>query len=558
MGHFRFWPAIPLVSALLGLAACSGSSKLAVENAQPPSGAPTSTEAAICATAPRDPGRVTVHRLNRAEYNNTVRDLLSDTTAPARDFPDDDSGYGFDNIADVLSIGPLLLEKYQSAAEQLINAAWDRDIANGTTVVRICDPNADSSCARQVLTRFALRAWRRPAESDEIDRYLALVSTASGQQDPPDVGVKLALQAMLVSPHFLYRVELDTNPDSPTAHPLNERELASRLSYFLWSSMPDDELMARASDGTLHDPAVLEQQVRRMLRDPKAAALRQNFAGEWLYTRAVDGIQPNSSLFPTFDSALRGAMRQETEMFFQSLLDENRSVLDLLGADYTFLNDRLADHYGLPSVGGSTLRRVVTTGTNRGGILTQASFLTVTSQPNRTSPVKRGKFVLGQLLCTEPPPPPPNVPPLPEGSGQGTLRQRLEAHRSNPACASCHSLMDPIGFGLENFDGIGKWRDRDTDGSLIDATGVLPDNKTFNGAKELAAALKTDPRLPGCVVSKVFTYALGRGPTAADACAIEDITRAFESRGNRLADLFVVIATSAPFVQRRGEPGATP
>src|SRR5262249_147108 len=279
MGDPRLWPGLAL-SGLLGLAACSGSSNLAVENERPPSTEPTRTEAVICATAPRDPGRVTIHRLNRDEYNNTVRDLLGDTTGPARDFPDDDSGYGFDNIADVLSIGPLLLEKYLSAAEQLIGAAWDRDVANGTNVVRSCNPNADSSCARQLLTRFALRAWRRPATSEEMDRYLALASTASGQQDPPDVGVKLALQAMLVSPDFLDRVELDPNPDSPTPHTLTERELASRLSYFLWSSMPDDELAARAADGTLRDPSVLEQQVRRMLRDPKAAALRQNFAGE--------------------------------------------------------------------------------------------------------------------------------------------------------------------------------------------------------------------------------------------------------------------------------------
>jgi hypothetical protein len=252
-------------------------------------------------------------------------------------------------------------------------------------------------------------------------------------------------------------------------------------------------------------------------------------------------------------------MRQETEMFFQSLLDENRSVLDLLDADYTFLNDRLADHYGLPRVGSSTLRRASIAGTRRGGVLTAGSFLTVTSQPNRTSPVKRGKWVLGQLLCAEPPPPLPNIPPLPEGGSQsGSLRQRLEAHRSNPVCASCHSTMDPIGFGLENFDAIGRWRDRDTDGSLIDASGMLPGNKPFNGAKELAATLKTDPRLTGCIVRQLVTYALGRGETPADACALDDISRRFEAQGSRLPDLFPIIATSDVFTQRRGEPRVNP
>jgi hypothetical protein len=527
---------------------------LSVDNDRPPSDA-----LGLTCTGVRDPGRVTVHRLNRSEYNNTARDLLGDTTGPARDFPDDDSGYGFDNIADVLSIGPLLFEKYQGAAERLINAAWDRDIASRTTILRICDPNADPACARQVLARFARLAWRRPPTSEEIDRYLAFIAIASSEGDTREVGVKLALQAMMTSPHFIYRVEIDSDPQSLVAHPLSDYELAARLSYFLWSSMPDAELMARADDGSLHNPPILEQQVRRMLRDPKASALQQNFAGEWLYARAIDNIRPDARLFPTFDAALASAMREETEMFFQSLLTENRSVQDLLDADYTFLNDRLADHYGLPRVGSSTLRRVSTAGTRRGGVLSQAGFLSATSQPNRTSPVKRGKWVLAQLLCAEPPPPPPGIPPLPEGAGQtGTLRQRLEAHRSNPLCASCHSVMDPIGFGLENFDAIGSWRDRDTDGSTIDASGALPGGATFSGAKELAVVLKADPRLTSCVVRQLATYAIGRGPTPADACALQEMTRKFDATANRLPDLFAIIATSDVFTQRRGELRANP
>jgi len=538
------------IFGLVGVEACSGKSMLALEGDRP-SGADLSP---TC-TGVHDPGRVTVHRLNRSEYDNTARDLLGDTTSPARDFPGDDSGYGFDNIADVLSISPLLFEKYQAAAERLINAAWDRDIASGTTVVRSCDPNADAACSRQLLTRFARRAWRRPPTSGEIDRYLAFISISSQEGDASDVGVKLALQAMLTSPHYIYRIEIDSDPQSLAAHPLNDYELAARLSYFLWSSMPDGELAARADDGSLHNPSVLEQQVRRMLRDSKASALQQNFAGEWLYSRAVDNIHPDASLFPTFDAALASAMRQETEMFFQSLLTENRSVQDLLDADYTFLNDRLADHYGLPRVGSSTLRRVSTAGTRRGGILSQAGFLSATSQPNRTSPVKRGKWVLAQLLCAEPPPPPANIPPLPDGPGQtGTLRQRLEAHRSNPVCASCHSVMDPIGFGMENFDAIGRWRDRDSDGSPIDASGVLPGGATFNGVKELAVTLKADPRLTSCVVRQLLTYAIGRGPTLpADACAMQEMTRKFDASADRLPDLFAIVAGSDVFTQRRGE-----
>jgi hypothetical protein len=296
-----------------------------------------------------------------------------------------------------------------------------------------------------------------------------------------------------------------------------------------------------------------------MLKDGKSSALRQNFAGEWLYTRAVDGIRPDPNLFPGFDAELKRALRQETEMFFQSILDENRSVLTLLDADYAFLNDRLADHYGLPRTGSSSLVRTTVRGTRRGGILSQGSFLAVTSQPNRTSPVKRGKWVLANLLCAEPPPPPPNVPPLPEGSGRsGTLRQRFEAHRANPACASCHSAMDPIGFGLENFDAIGRWRDRDTEGSLIDSSGMLPGNHPFNGAKELASVLEQDPRLPACVVRQLFTYALGRGPTPADECALSQLGNKFEATGNRLADLLPIIALTDAFTRRQGEAQVNP
>ena len=543
--------------AVIALNGCFGQSQLSSSDSSTGGGNPGTGDANLCA-GPRDPGRITIHRLNRAEYNNTVRDLLGDTTGPSRDFPVDDSGYGFDNIADVLSLSPLLMEKYQAAAEALINAAWDRDSASGGPYsVRVCDPNGNPGCGRQILARFARRAWRRPATSDELDRYVALTNVAAQQGDLAEVGVKLALQAVLVSPSFIYRIELDSDPQTRSAHAVNDYELATRLSYFLGSSTPDDELSSKADDGSLHQPTVLEQQVRRMLGDPKSFALQENFVGQWLYTRATDSVQPDSRLFPMFNDALRAAMRQETQLFVQSLISENRSILDLLDADYTYLNDRLADHYGFPRPGTAVAQRTSVAGSKRGGILTQASFLIATSQPNRTSPVKRGKWVLSQLLCTAPPPPPPNVPPLPEGSGSGSVRQRLEQHRTNPVCASCHSLMDPIGFGLENFDAIGQWRDQDVDGP-IDASGVLPGDVSFNGEKQLASILRADPRLPTCVVRQVLTYALGRGLTDADQCAVDDMTRALKTRGSGFADLFAIVATSDAFTQRRGEPGANP
>lgn len=552
--------ALQLAAVVFLSAGCFGNSRISARNDRSPGDDWRSTMARDSCAMGRDPGRVTIHRLNRAEYNNTVRDLLSDDTSPAQDFPSDDFGYGFDNIADVLSTSPLLVEKFETTAENLIEAAWARDAPGcRSPAIRICEPGEDRQCGRNIITRFARRAWRRPASAAEIAQLISLFNVAAAQGDPPEVGVKLALRAILVSPHFLYRIEGDDDPQSNTAHFLNDYELATRLSYFLWSSTPDGTLSALADDGTLHKPAVIEAQVRRMLRDPKSSALQENFVGEWLYTRALDSVQPDARLYPQFDDELKWSMQQETELFYRSLIDENRDALDLLDSDYTFVNARLADHYGLPGVSGTEMRRVSLQGTQRRGILSQASFLAVTSHPNRTSPVKRGKWVMGQLLCTEPPPPPPNIPPLPEGEGQGgTLRERMQAHRANPTCASCHAVMDPIGFGLENFDAVGHWRELDAEGMPIDASGVLPNERAFSGAKELASLLKQDDHVPACFVRQLLTYALGRGTTRSDECAIADMTEAFQSSGNHLADLFQLIATSDPFMRRRGELESAP
>jgi hypothetical protein len=642
-----------------------------------------------------DPGRVTIHRLNRAEYNNTVRDLIEDDTRPADDFPADDHGFGFDNIADVLAMSPLLFEKYQIASENLVLETLKRPFAgperrrleaevigsdagamyhdwgwnlyvvgevassiqvavegeyelsarafgqqaggepakmeltvDGRTIrtfdvtaveatpevyrartrlargahqvgfaftndfyrpenpegdrdrnliidwveyvgpldvdaedparrarVMICDPEASSNeaCARQIFAAFGRRAWRRPLTGEELDRLVALAGVAWAEQDPFDVGIAIGLEAMLLSPHFVFRVELDPNPASIAPHPLTDHELASRLSYFFWSSMPDDALLDLADRGELSDPEVLAREVRRMVGDEKAKALVDNFGGQWLWTRALDDVNPDYAFFPSWDHDLGAAMRAETDSVLHTFLTEPLSALDLIDAPFTFLNDRLASHYGLPLPGSERPVRVPIQSAQRGGLLTHGSVLTVTSHPRRTSPVRRGKWVLEQLLCTSPPPPPPGVEGLPEQvNPSASLRERFEQHRSQEVCKNCHKLMDPIGFSLEHFDAIGAWRDTDS-GYAIDASGVLPGDKRFDGHAELARILKEDPALPSCIVQKVFTYALGRGPTDRDRCSLDEIGGSFQSGGYTFESLFQSLASSAPFTQRRGE-----
>lgn len=422
--------------------------------------------------------------------------------------------------------------------------------------MRVCDPAeiGEAACARQILTRFTRRAWRRPATDAEIDRLMSFLTLAHDSGDGFDVGMKLALEAVLLSPHFIYRVETDPDPQSETPHRLNDYELASRLSYFLWSSMPDDELLDLADQDALHDPATLAAQVDRMLADPKAQALVDNFAGQWLATRAVETVEPNKTLFPGFEDALKTDIQAETNLFFKEFLETERPVRDMLDANFTYLSDRLAAHYGLPQVGSQTMTRVtLDPSSHRGGLLRQASFLAITSHPNRTSPVKRGKWVLEKLLCKEPPPPPPGVNNTVNTDVlTGTLREKLEEHRSNPSCAGCHALMDPIGFGFENYDAVGRYRTMDGD-YPVDATGTLPDGETFSGPGELAQILKSDPHLSACVAKNMLVYALGRGDSPKDLCAIQKIAADFDARGGTFRDLIHVITESEPFTQRRGE-----
>lgn len=506
-----------------------------------------------------DPGRVTLHRLNRVEYNNTVRDLLGTTRSPADEFPIDDRGGGFDNLADVLTLSPLHLDSFRSAAISLIDEAMTVTTQRARLVT--CDlAKEGATCARTVLTAFAPLAWRRPVTTSELDALMKPVNLATGNGDNAEVGLKLSLQAVLLSPHFLFRVETDPAPSSLTPHALTPYEVASRLSYFLWSSMPDAELFAAAKAGNLTEGATLQAQVTRMLGSPKAQALVDNFAGQWLYTRQISEVTPDPKLFPTFDAGLRAAAKLEVETLFRDVALNGVSADKLLTADFTYANDRLAKHYGLPAVTSTTPVKVSLAGNRqRGGILSQTGFLAVTSHQDKTSPVLRGKWVMSQLLCATVMSPPANVDTSldPERKG-GTLRQQLERHRANPTCAVCHHMMDPIGLALENYDAIGAYRAEDA-GMAIDASGQLPDGRAFNGREDLAALIAADPNFPRCMAEHLYTYALGRTPDTTtrghmDPATLYNLAESFKAGGFKFKDLVAQIAASATFLNRRGEP----
>jgi mono/diheme cytochrome c family protein len=651
-------------------------------------------------TAVRDPGRVVIRRLNRTEYRNTIRELLG-VEAAVDDFPSDDIGYGFDNIGDVLSLPPLLLEKYLDAAADALDRALVTDSrrgaatrrheaermiavagsilekdhhrlvqngeltqeievkqdgryllrvragadANGGEAVRmavkldgqeaqtfevrasrsrpvvhetsvamkagthtaaiaflndkrkpgappppakgrvrclqldwlevagpidlpppvypethkrvfIAAPAPDRrKAAREIVAAFAARAFRRPPAPEEVERLLRPVDAADKRGDAFEAAVAFSLQAALVSPHFLFRIEADRPGDDPRGvRPVDGWELASRLSYFLWSGMPDEELFARARKGDLTDPAVLDAQVARMLKDPRAKALAENFAAQWLQIRRLESASPDRGRFPAWDDGLRAAMTAEVTMFFESVLREDRSVLTLLDADYTFANEQLARHYGIEGVTGGEMRRVPLADARRGGVLTMAGILTANSNATRTSPVKRGKWVLEVLLNAPPPPPLPGADNLKEKDKPDekvSLRKRLEQHRANPDCATCHERMDPLGFGLENFDAVGAWREQD-EGLPLDTAAVLPDGSAFQGPVELKAILlarKDD--FARCLAEKMLTYALGRGVEPCDAPAVRGIVNALAADRYRFSTLVREVVKSYPFLHRR-------
>jgi hypothetical protein len=712
----------------------------------PPQGAPApdaQTRSALVASlttaldahakAHPDPGRALVHRLNRTEYGNAVRDLLALEVDSAALLPADDSAYGFDNVADVLGVSPLLLERYISAAGKVSalavgdpeigeasetfrvrqDASQDRhveglpigtvggmlarttlpldgeyviqprlfrtnlgamrgleyphqleitvdgarvhlatfggdedfkaslrnptlagdDVENRSRVrvtltagphtvgvafiekpaaqnswrlqpfirsshdtfdptgyphvdvfsvtgpynptgpgdtpsrrrIFSCRPATaadEESCARSIVTRLARTAYRGQATPEDITRLMAFY--AEGKRGGNfERGVQLALQRMLASAKFALRIERDPANAAPgSVYPLADLDVASRLSFFLWSSLPDDELLKVAEQGRLKNPVILRQQARRMLADSKSEAMVSNFVGQWLYIRNLKNMVPLSTEFVDFDDNLRRAFATEAELFFASVLRENRSALDLMTADYTFVNERLARHYGIPEVYGSHFRRVTLADDARRGILGKGAVLMVTSHTDRTSPVVRGKWVLDNLLGAPPPPMPANVPPLDENGQQAgrvlTMRERMEAHRRNPVCANCHKIMDPIGLALENFDAVGAWRtvEGGTHGTAIDSSGVLLDGTTVDGVVSLRKALLKDPEVfVGTVVEKLMTYGLGRGIAAADMPTVRAIVRETASQNYRFVSLIDGIVTSPAFLMRRASAG---
>jgi len=398
------------------------------------------------------------------------------------------------------------------------------------------------------------RAYRRPVTDADLEKPMEFYRKARAEEGF-EAGIETALSAVLVSPHFLFRVEQDPSGVPPnSAYRISDLDLASRLSFFLWSSIPDDDLLDTAIRGNLSKPDVLGQQVRRMLMDSRSRTLVSNFAEQWLYLRNLESITPDLRLFPDFDDNLRQAFRQETELFFESVLREDRSVVDLLKADYTFLNERLAKHYGILNVYGSRVRRVSTGHEKeRGGLLRQGSILTVTSYATRTSPVIRGKWILENIVGTPPPPPLPNVPALKDNTVSATLsvRERLTEHRANAACASCHNLMDPAGFSLENFDAIGRWRTVE-EGQPIDATGGLPDGSKFIGVSGLEDGLLKRPELfVGTLTEKLLTFALGRGIEPYDAPAVRKVVHEAQAKDFRFSSVILGIVSSTPFTMRR-------
>lgn len=649
-------------------------------------------------------GRPAVQRLNRAEYNNTIRDLFGITLTPADDFPQDDVGEGFDNIGDVLSVPPLLMEKYLDAAEAVATEVIDtRDLTDGlrldfpaeklrmgrdqgrpgidnrgfatlattgrlaaeielpadgeyriiveanatqagdelarmallmdgeslleaeipghqqaTTVedtvelkagkhrvavaflndfyqpdaedpklrdrnmgvrhIRVSGPlNGDADlhhevhrrlvrvapsanvsvrqAAAQVMEDLLFRAFRRPATGEEIQRYAGLVDqVVTEYEESWEYGLFVAVQAVLVSPEFLFRLETEpASGDREEDLVLNDYQVASRLSYFLWSTMPDEELFDLAKAGQLRRAEVLSAQVERMLKDPRASALGDNFAAQWLNLRNLSLVEPNPELFPDFSDELRADMAEETLKFFNSLVAEDRPISDFLNADYTYINQRLAEHYGIPEVSGEEFVRVSLAGTRRAGVLTHASILTLTSNPGRTSPVKRGKWILENILAQAPPPAPAGVPALEESAedvSDLTLREQLERHRADPGCAVCHITMDALGMGFENFDAIGQWRDEEA-GKPVDASGDLPDGGHFSGAIELIGLLEQQQdEFVKAFTEKLMTYALGRGLEYYDRCAVDRIVETARPQQHSFSALAKAIVLSDSFLKR--------
>ena len=498
-----------------------------------------------------DPGPALVRRLNRFEYNRTVRDLtgIDLDAAGAVGMPDDTVGEAFDNLAAALNVSDTLMEKYFAAADLILDKLYAAPKKGPSAFRKVVFaspawllPRRDA--ARLVVESFARRAYRRPVEPREVERLLTLFDKSDAL--PYDAALRPVLKAVLVSPNFLLRIERDRKQDAP--YRVTDHELAVRLSYFLWSSQPDDKLSALASRGELGTPGVFDTQVKRMLADPKARALTDGFAAQWLQLRKLPDARPTTEFFPTFTPKLRQAMHDEVALFFDGLRKDDRPVTDLLNADYTYLNADLAKHYGVGGVTGPEMRRVRLTDPNRGGLLGMGAVLAVTSHTNRTSPTLRGKYVLDVILGTPPPPPPPGVSQLDEakpGKEAKTFREKLAQHAAQPSCAGCHAKIDPLGFGLETFDAVGRVR-------KADATGALPTGEKFDGPKELRGVLLSrKPQFVRNVVEKTLTYALGRELAATDKPAVDAVVAEMEKNEYTFSALVGGVARSYPFRHRR-------
>ncbi|MBL9165089.1 MAG: DUF1592 domain-containing protein [Planctomycetaceae bacterium] len=527
-------------------------------------------------------GHVMSRRLSRSEYNNTIRDLTGLDLRPADAFPSDGSGgEGFDNTGDTLFVSPVLLEQYLLAATRVLDAALPEleEMTNDET--RMTSENAQGSnsshssfgfrhsslskalnfptadlppraAAQQSLTAFARRAFRRPLADDELARLMTLFDRAQARGDAYLPSLKLALKAVLISPHFLFLVE--TEPEAEGVYALNHHQLAARLAYFIWNTMPDDELARLADEAKLDDETILRAQIRRMLADPKARGLADSFATQWLNIGALgQTVKPDAERFPDFDAELAADMRREAVSLVETILREDRSLLDLIDADYAVVNDRLAAHYGLSPVAGAEFRKVALDDRRRGGVLGLGAVLTTTSLPLRTSPVLRGKWILEEVLGASVPPPPPNAGVLPEDDKVHdglTLRQRMERHRTNPECAACHQRMDPLGFGLECFDPTGRWRHHNA-GQPVDSSGTLPDGQTFSGPAELKQVLLARRgEFLNNLSRKMLGYALGRSLSKFDDCVVRETVKALEANDCRSSVLIEQIAMSYPFRHR--------